>query len=132
MSFAASTLPIVALIGNGPYTNSLITSQTEAGTPLQTTPVYVDQDGNITGVESIVYNGTFQGTATLVAGTVTVASTDVTANSIILISRNTPGGTVGNLSCPSASISAGVHFVINSSSSSETSTINWSITNPGV
>lgn len=61
-------------------------------------------------------------------GSVTVATTAVTASSIILISRNTPGGTLGNLSVPSASIVAGTSFVINSDAN-ETSTINWMIIN---
>ena len=69
------------------------------------------------------------GTATLVAGTKTVATTFVAATSIILISRNTPGGTPGNLSVPVASITAGTSFVINSDSGTDTSTVNWVIIN---
>jgi hypothetical protein len=70
------------------------------------------------------------GTATLAAGTVTVPVNAVTAASNILISRNTPAGTLGNLSVPSASITANTSFVINSSSNAETSTVNWEIVNP--
>lgn len=69
------------------------------------------------------------GTATLVAGTVTVNTTAVTASSIIMISVNTPGGTQGFVSAPVASIVAGTSFVINSSSNTDTSTINWWIIN---
>lgn len=69
------------------------------------------------------------GTATLVAGTVTVNTTAVAAGSLIFVSRNTPGGTTGSLSAPSASIVAGTSFVINSSSNTETSTVNWWIVN---
>lgn len=69
------------------------------------------------------------GTATLVGGTITVNTTAVTANSKIFISRNTTGGTLGHLSVPTASITAGTSFVINSSSGTETSTVNWWIVN---
>jgi hypothetical protein len=69
------------------------------------------------------------GTATLTAGAVTVATTAVTASSIILVTRNTPGGTAGDLSVPSASITAGTSFVINSASGTDTSTVNWIIIN---
>ena len=69
------------------------------------------------------------GTATLSAGTITVNTTAVTTNSIIQVSRNTVGGTLGNLSVPSASITASTSFVINSDSGAETSTVNWFIIN---
>jgi len=65
------------------------------------------------------------GTATLVGGTVTVSTTAVTVNSRIMLTRNTPGGTVGDLSAPSASRSAGSSFVINSASGTDTSTVDW-------
>jgi hypothetical protein len=71
------------------------------------------------------------GTATLVAGTVTVSGVNITANSKIFLGRNTPSGTLGNLSTPSASRVAGQggtgSFVINSSSGTDTSTIDWEI-----
>lgn len=69
------------------------------------------------------------GTATLVGGTVTVSTTAVTASSLIFVSRNTAGGTPGNLNAPTASIVAGTSFVINSSSGTDTSTVNWWIVN---
>lgn len=65
------------------------------------------------------------GTATLVAGTVTVPTTNITALSKVFFSRNTPGGTVGELSAPGASIVAGTSFVINSDNALDTSTVNW-------
>lgn len=61
-------------------------------------------------------------------GTITISTTAVTASSIILLTRNTTGGTLGNLSAPSASIVAGTSFVINSDAN-ETSTVNWMIIN---
>lgn len=67
------------------------------------------------------------GTATLVGGTVTVATSQVNAASIILISRNVVGGTVGDLRL--GAITAGTSFVINSASGTDTSTVNWAIIN---
>lgn len=65
----------------------------------------------------------------MTAGTITISTTAVTASSIIFVSRNTTGGTVGSLEAPTASIVAGTSFVINSSSASDTSTVNWLIIN---
>ena len=62
-------------------------------------------------------------TATLVAWTVTVSNTLVTASSIILITRITAGGTVGNLTYTR---SAWTSFTINSDSATDTSTV-WFI-----
>lgn len=69
------------------------------------------------------------GTATLSGGTVTVSNSHVTANSKIIVTVNTPSGTQGFLSVPTASIIAGTSFIINSSSGTETSTVNWKIIN---
>jgi len=69
------------------------------------------------------------GTATLVAGTVTVNTTAALTASLIFVSCNTPGGTQGLLSAPSASITNATSFVINSSSNADTSTVNWWIIN---
>lgn len=69
------------------------------------------------------------GTATLVAGTVTVSTTAVSTGSKIFVTCNTPGGTQGFLSVPDASITNATSFVINSSSVLETSTVNWWIIN---
>ena len=68
------------------------------------------------------------GTATLVAGTVTVSSGIVLSTTKILTGRMTPGGTPGHLSVPT--ITPGVSFVINSSSASDTSVIAYLILNP--
>ena len=68
-------------------------------------------------------------TAAMTAGSITVSTTAVTASSIILLTANTLGGTPGTLSAPVASITAGVSFVITSSSNSDTSTVNYLIIN---
>lgn len=69
------------------------------------------------------------GTATLVAGTLAGINagclTDLN-NCTILLSRNTPGGTLGFLTAPSGPRSGGVStFSITSTNAAETSTVNW-------
>lgn len=70
------------------------------------------------------------GTATLVGGTLTVSSLTIGAGSKIYLTRNTPGGSVGDLSAPSASRTTGSgtgSFIINSASGTDTSTVDWAI-----
>lgn len=71
-----------------------------------------------------------QGLATLVGGTVTVSTTQVLTGDRIVLSRQTPGGTEGFLSAPTASITNATSFVINSSSGTDTSTVFWMIYHP--
>lgn len=71
--------------------------------------------------------GTSGQTAAMVAGTVTVTTSKVSASSIILLTNALVGGTVGTLSV--GTIVAGTSFVINSSSGTDTSKVNWSIVN---
>lgn len=68
------------------------------------------------------------GTAVLVAGTVTVSTNQVAANSRIFLTRQVTGGTVGHLTVGTKT--AGTSFVINSSSSTDTSTVAWVIIDP--
>lgn len=68
------------------------------------------------------------GQATLVAGTVVVSNTTVTASTRIFLSRETAGGTLGHLSISARS--AGTSFTILSSSNTDTSTINWLLIEP--
>lgn len=58
--------------------------------------------------------------ATFTAGTVTVADTATTANSQIVVTVVTPGGTIGFLD---VDLSAGVGYTINSTSGTDTSTL---------
>lgn len=67
------------------------------------------------------------GVATLVAGTATVANTSVTANTRIMLSRQTAGGTLGHLS---VTRTAGTSFVITASGGADTSTIAWELIEP--
>lgn len=57
---------------------------------------------------------------TLVAGTATVSDSDITANTQVIMSVLTPGGTVGDLDFD---LAAGSSFTANSSSATDTSTI---------
>lgn len=63
------------------------------------------------------------GEATLVAGTVTVMNSRVTTACVVLLTRKTAGGTIGNLTYTVASGS----FTINSSDAGDTSTIAYLI-----
>ncbi|RKR84913.1 hypothetical protein BDD43_5166 [Mucilaginibacter gracilis] len=67
------------------------------------------------------------GTSTLVAGTITINTTAVSASSIIMICRKANGGTIGGLTY--GTIVAGTSFVISSDSSADTSQVNWWILN---
>ena len=66
----------------------------------------------------------FIGSATLVAGTVTVNNTNIAANDKVFVTRSAVGGTPGFLS---VSIAAGTSFTITSSDPGDTSTVNYFI-----
>jgi hypothetical protein len=65
--------------------------------------------------------------AAMTAGSITIATTAVTAASNIFLTNALPGGTVGTLSV--GTIVAATSFVINSSNASDTSEVNWLIIN---
>jgi hypothetical protein len=76
------------------------------------------------------------GQATLTAGTVTVLNSNVAANSIIIVTRQSAAGALGFLETPTASIVSGVSFVINSKTAAgvlaaDTSIVNYKILSPG-
>jgi hypothetical protein len=62
------------------------------------------------------------GSAVLVAGTVTIANTSVTTATLAFLSRSVAGGALGHLSY---TVVAGTSITINSSSVTDTSTINY-------
>jgi hypothetical protein len=68
------------------------------------------------------------GTATLVGGTVTVFNNFVKSGTLIFVSRKAAGGTLGHLSI--GTITDNTSFVINSSSASDTSAIQWMLVHP--
>jgi len=65
--------------------------------------------------------------AAMVGGIVTIATTAVTSSSIILVSHDAPGGTLGTLYV--SSITAGTSFVVTSTNVADTSTVNFLIIN---
>lgn len=65
------------------------------------------------------------GVATLVAGSVTVTTTAIQSGDIIILSRQTSGGTPGHLSF--GSVISGTSFLIASSSGTDTSTVAYLI-----
>lgn len=74
---------------------------------------------------TVLGGGAMIGTATLVAGIATVTTGAVQSSSIIQISRQTAGGTLGHLAVDT--IVDGTSFRITSTSNTETSTIVWEI-----
>jgi len=68
------------------------------------------------------------GTATLVAGTVVVSTTKVTAASRIQLTGNSDGGTPGWLRVSARA--AGTSFTVTSSSGADTGTVGWVIVEP--
>lgn len=68
------------------------------------------------------------GVATLVGGTVTVNTTEVTANSRIFLTAQDTGGTPGALRVSARS--AGTSFTITSTSGTDTSTVAWFLVEP--
>jgi hypothetical protein len=67
------------------------------------------------------------GTATLVAGNISVSNTTVTANSLIYLTTQTVGGTPGALYIGAKS--AGTSFAVSSSNVADTSTFAYFIIN---
>lgn len=123
--------------GANTFSSLTVTGAITAGTGITTTT------GNLTATNGNVVlstagnklsiatgaNASIGTSAAMVAGTITVNTTAVTASSLIFLTVNTPGGTQGVLSAPSASIVAGTSFVINSSNAADTSTVNYWIIN---
>jgi hypothetical protein len=69
-------------------------------------------------------SNTRAGNAVLVGGTVAVANTTIAASDLLVLTRKTAGGTIGDLTY---TLSAGVSFTINSVSGTDTSTVTYFI-----
>jgi hypothetical protein len=68
------------------------------------------------------------GTVVLVGGTATVNTTAIGAGSVVMLTTQAPGGTVGT---PYVSArTAGTSFAVTSTSASDTSTVGWRILDP--
>ena len=86
----------------------------------------IDDEGiNSTKRGNIFSIGPVSGKAMLSAGTITVNTAEVMPADIIMLTRTIAGGAVGHLSV--GTIISGTSFVINSSSSTDSSTIFWEI-----
>jgi len=68
------------------------------------------------------------GSATLVAGTVTVSTTNVTANTIIILTGQNSSGTHGELTVSNRT--AGTSFVITSSNAGDTRLVGYILIEP--
>jgi parallel beta-helix repeat protein len=98
------------------------------GNIIDNTTIDMGIDGSVTGLSrsnNRLNGGEIQGRATLVAGTVTVSTTEVVAADNIQLTNVVSGGTIGILSV--GTITAGTSFVINSSSNTDTSVVFWQI-----
>lgn len=69
-------------------------------------------------------------TVTLSSGTITVSDSRIKTGAKIFVTCNTPSGTQGFLSAPASGIVDGTSFVINSTSATDNSTVNYQIINP--
>lgn len=138
-SLSAVGLPVVNIAKNGTGTGDVL-DLTNKGTGKSVN--LSDGTNNLwwldnVGKQNVRTGGTADtaGKAVLVAGTVTVPTTAVTANSIIILTRQTAGGTVGVVQV--GAITAGTSFRIDSVQpgtastvqAADTSTIAWHIIN---
>lgn len=80
------------------------------------------------GVKVLEGSNAKQGVATLVAGSVVVSNTSITANSRIILTSNADGGTPGFLRVSARVV--GTSFTITSSSGADTSTVAYLISEP--
>lgn len=107
-------------IGSGSPSSGTFTSLTASSGITCTGDLALQTIGNKISVP--VGSNATAGSAVLVGGTVTVANTAIGTNSLVFLSRSTTGGTVGHLSYTKIDATS---LTINSSSATDTSTINW-------
>ena len=128
-SNASASHPTVFFTATDSANDQPVLRVTQAGTA-----VAIESNGNIdlaqNGNKILITEGTnaSMGTAVLVAGTVTVSNTLVTANSRIFLTINTAGGTPGAVYISART--AGTDFTITSTSGTDTSTVAWLIIEP--
>lgn len=103
---------------------------TAGGTLMDATPFHLINRAdtltlaNVPLVLAPTYGILRSGESALSGGTIVVACSTCTANTLVLYSRKTIGGAVGNMSY---TVSAGVSFTLNSSSGTDTSTMSWTL-----
>lgn len=116
-------------IGGESINETLLLKATTGDFPLLSPISSAVIDGK-TALRYLYEKSGLSGTATLVDGSVTVTNANVKTGAKIVVSVETPSGTQGFLSAPMSSITDGVSFVINSSSATDTSVVNYYFTNP--
>ena len=90
----------------------------------KTTLALVKADTDVASAISLKHAVDHVLTATLVAGTVTIANTAILSSNLLMYCRSTAGGTLGNLSYV---INNGVSIVFTSDNIADTSTVNYII-----
>jgi len=132
-TFHATTVNVTGSTApaNGVYLPAANSVGISTGT---TESIRIDSTGNLliqrvgTGLRIKEGSNAKMGVATLVAGTVVVSNTSVTANSRIFLTTQSVGGTAGFLVVSART--AGTSFTILSSSASDTSVVAWMIVEP--
>jgi hypothetical protein len=119
------------LLGNDDADGNYINGYVSLAVP----PLFTHPDSiavfDVDSVKKVGINQLFiDSTVTLSSGTITVSDPRVKTGAKIFISVNTPSGTQGFLSAKTSDIVDGTSFIINSTSATETSTINYEIINP--
>lgn len=117
IKIAGTTNEITTAASGSTLTLSLPAAITTPGSLTVSTKLSVTTGANASAGQS----------AAMTAGTITISTTAVTASSLIFLTNALPGGTVGTLSV--GTITDGTSFVINSSSATDTSKVNWWIIN---
>jgi hypothetical protein len=115
--------------GTGGAEGDVFLNRNQAGSIIGTTQFSADLVGVTAGKGIKIKEGSNarMGTATLVGGTIAVSNTSVTASTRVFISRSTTGGTEGTLSTTQINATS---FTVNSSSGTDTSTVNWLLIEP--
>lgn len=90
------------------------------------------RDGRVEATGLLLYSNKdsaspFHGTATLIGGTISVDTTAIQAESVVILTHQTAAGTIGVLSVGTRT--AGTSFIINSSNVLDVSLVAWLIIN---
>ena len=112
--------------GSGAGVTDLDFYRNSAGV-LRTNGSMIFDSGVRIGLAGTTISRSIHGSAVMVAGTITVANSNITASTRIFVTVKTPGGTQGFLS---TSRSVGVSFTITSTNVAETSTIEYLLIEP--
>ena len=120
-NLASSAVPLIVNNTHASNTGNIV----EFGSSISPAALSVARNGKISMYTGS--NAALGTSAAMTAGTITISTTAVTASSKIFLSHASAGGTLGELYV--GTITPGTSFVINSSSSTDTGTVNWEIKN---